>query len=305
MGLLFNRRYKLLVGETNTLGLLITNIPETDESDGVTQHSLHMDFTITKTDKVDEKNKAVITVFNLSKESIAKIEKDQKVTFDAGYDGDQTRTIFLGQVEDVFSEVSGETVKTRITCIDGYVPVREGYTSRTFSGKSTVETMLRTIITQDLGFANPVMKNGILGADKGLNKVFQNGTAKVGDSAEIITSLCRDNFLTWMIRDGEVIIYPVDGSTDIELPLISASSGMIGSPQKSQINKNKLKKSKDLKTTYKVKTLLQGSYNIGDLVQIESAFTNGTYRITKLTHKGSYDGSAWFTNLVVAEGVAK
>lgn len=304
MGLLFDRKYRLLVGETNALGVLITNNPNIDDGNE-SIHALHIDFTISKSDKADEKNKAIFTVFNLSTGSIAKIEKDQKVSFEAGYAGDQSRTLFLGQVEDISSEVLGETVKTTITCKDGYVPVREGYTARTFSGNTSVETILRTIITQDLSFANPIMKNGNLGGDKGLNKIYQNGTAKIGDSSEIVSKLCRENFLTWIIRDGEVIIYPVDGSTDIEVPLISASSGMIGSPQKSQINRNKLKKSKDLKTTYKVKVLLQGSYNIGNLVQIESEFTNGTYRITELTHKGSYDGSAWFTELVVAEGVSQ
>lgn len=289
---LFNRAYNLLIGETEALGLKISE--------------LHVDFNITKSDKADDnKGKATFTVFNLSDESIAKIVKDQKVIFEAGYTQDDVRTLFLGEVEDVFSVRAGEAVKTTIKCEDGYVPVREGYTGRTFRGGSTLASILTEIVTQDLGLATPVLRNGNLGDSKGINKVYQYSTTKAGQSGEIITNLCKENFLTWSIRDGNVQIYPVDGSTAIEVPKISATSGMIGSPQRSIDNKNKTAGSKEPKVVYKVKTLLNGSYNIGDLVQVDSAFTNGLYRITKASHKGSFEGNDWMTDLVLAEGVSK
>ena len=303
MGVLYNRRYSLLIGETKAQGVLVTTEPLESDTASVNNNVLNIEFSITKSYKADAKNTARITIYNLSNESIDKIVKDNKVILKAGYEFDGIRPIFLGQVENVSSEVHGEVVKTIINCIDGYTTIREGFTAETFSPTTTVETILRTIITQDLGFANPRMNNGKLGPNTGLAKIYQGGSAKVGDSAEIVSRICSDNFLTWNIRDGEVFVYPVDGSTGIEVPLISVESGMLGTPRRSLDNSNKAKDSKDLKDIVKVKVLLQGVYNVGDLVKVESLFTNGLYRISKLTHKGSYDGTDWVTDLELSEGV--
>lgn len=294
------------MGEVGTEGLLVTTEKtKSKEEESTSSAALHIEFEVAKSDTSGKTNKFKITVYNLSDTSITKISKDFKVIFEAGYTEDALRTLFIGQVENVETEYLAEVVKTTITCVDGYKPKREGYTSTAFRGGTTVETILRQLITKDLGLSNPVMNNGKLGADKGLNKIYENGSAKVGNTYEIITKLCRDNFLTWSVRDGNAIVYPVDGSTEVKVPLISAGTGMIGSPQKSLNNTNKLAKSKNTTTTYKVKTLLNGSYNIGNLVEVVSAFTSGLYRISKVTHKGSFDGNDWTSDLEISEGITQ
>lgn len=292
MALLFDRTYRLRIGTAGELGLDITE--------------LHVEFKVDKSDKAEDKNKATITIVNLSSKSIDRIERDQAVIFEAGYgDERERRTIFIGQVESVSSILAGQVVRTTIKCIDGYIPLREGYTAQAFPAKTSVRTMLQTLITQDLGFAAPQLFNGTLGDSKGLNKEYQSGSAKIGQTSDIISALCKDNFLTWLIREGNVLVYPVDGSTDIEVPLISAASGMIGSPQRAADNGNKSAGSLDLKVVYKVKTLLDGTYNIGDLVRVESVFTNGIFRISKVSHQGSFEGPEWVSNLTLAEGVSR
>lgn len=304
MSLLFNRSYYLLIGNSNALGVLVTTDVNSEIVKGKGRSALQIEFSIEKSDNPKKNNRARITVYNLNDESIGKIKKDFKVILEAGYGDDDTgrNLLFSGQVKNVSTEVSQGTIKTVVTCEDGYVPSREGYTSTTFRGKTSVRDILRELITKDLGLPNPNMNNGKLGANTGLNKVYTKGSAKIGTTSEIITKICEDNFLTWSIRDGEALVYPVNGSSGVEVPLISVDSGMIDSPQKSQINVTKLDKSKDLKDVYKVKTLLQGAYNIGDMVKLESKFVNGVFKITALKHVGNYEGQDWITELVLSEG---
>lgn len=287
---LYDRGYTLLVGEAGKVGLKVDT-------------SLHIEFNIVKSDKAANKNKATFSVYNLSDDSIAKIKRNQKVEFRAGYVEDNPKIMFLGQVTDVSTKREGVTVKTTIKCEDGYVPVREGHTCKSFPAGSSVGFIISEIVTNDLGLPKPLMSNGNLGDSKGINKKYQKSVPKQGHSGNIITKLCKENFLTWSIRDGNVIVYPVNGSTGVAVPKLSSASGMIGSPQRATDNKSKLTDSKDIQDAYKVKSLLNGTFNTGDLIEIVSSFTTGQYRITKVTHKGSFRGTDWFSELEVAEGV--
>jgi len=296
----FNRAYSLVIGETGELGVAFDTEPSEIDNN---PKPLHITFKIEKSDKVGEKIKAKFVIYNMSDASISKIAKDEKVTFKAGYINDTIKTLFVGQIANISTVNEGATVKTTIDCIDGYKPLRESFTSSSFKGGSTVKKVLTRIITKDLGFPTPTFNNGKLGDSEGINKVYQTGSAKIGASASVVSAICQENFLTWVIRDGAVSVYPIDGSTNVVVPLISAETGMIGSPSKSLENKSKLKKSKELKITFKVKVLLDGSYNTGDLVKIDSEFTNGSYRISEVSHNGSYEGKDWFTTLVLLDGV--
>ncbi len=286
---LFDRAYKLVVGEAGKSGIEVNT-------------NLHIEFTVVNSDKVGDTNTASIVVFNLSDESIAAIAKDDKVIFEAGYVG-QLTTLFLGQVLQVSSVREGTTTQTTIECVDGYVPVREGYTGRTFLPGTTIQSMITQIVIQDLRLAKPTFQNGTLGKSLGINKTYQNAVTKAGHSGRILTNLCKENDLTWILKDNHVSVYPVNGSLDIEVLNISADTGMIGSPQKISDNTNKVKDAKDPKVAYKVKTLLNGQYNIGKLVSLKSKFTSGLQRITKVSHSGSFRGADWFSELVVLEGI--
>jgi hypothetical protein len=289
MPLLFDRKYRLRVGPAGAEGLDID--------------ALHIEFKVKKSDKADDKNTAEIAIYNLSTKSIQRLDKDQALILEGGY-FNNTTPLFIGDTTQISTTDEGDFVKTVIKCEEGYVPVREGYSSVAFPAATSVRTILTTLITRELGFSSPNMNNGTLGDSKGLNKVYQSSVAKVGQTSDLITKICKENFLTWSIRDGNVIVYPVDGSTNVVVSLISSASGMIGSPQKSTENANKTAGSKDLKTVFKVKTLLDGTYNIGNLVKVESIFTTGLYRISKVSHEGSFESGDWISNLVLVAGVA-
>tara|TARA_R110000803_G_scaffold13482_1_gene37858 strand:- start:8446 stop:9342 length:897 start_codon:yes stop_codon:yes gene_type:complete len=297
--MIFGRQYKLTIGEPLKEGILIQD--------------LNINFKILKSDDADDANSgtATIKVFNLSEKSIARIQKDNAVILQAGYKSSKIEplVIFAGDVLMVSSIKIGENLVTTIVCAEGYVPKREGYTSRTFKGGVlgiTVGGVIREIATLDMGLPVAQIDNGDLGGNKGVNKVFQQNTVYLGNSAEILNILTKNNELTWIIRNGSVYVYPINGSTKVtQIRSLSADSGMIGSPEKLVTKPSKLKDTKDLKQGYKVKILINGAVNIGDLVAIESASVSDdkVFRISKITTDGELEGANWTMVLELLEGV--
>ena len=291
----FGRKYNLVVGEAGKAGLSID--------------SLNVLFKVFKSDKADDSNSgtATIKVFNLSKESIDKIERDQAVVLSIGYESNNTplKTIFFGQIMQASSVKTGVNTETTLLCGEGYIPKREGFTSRSFEPSENIESIITRIVQEDMGLDIASFNNGTLGDNEGISKKFKAGSTYLGNSSEIITTLCKNNLLTWIIRDGVVHVYPLDGSTKTSISSISAKTGMVGSPERLITNLSKLKKAKDLKQGYKVKALINGAINIGSLVSLESEFVKrgSSFRVSKMVISGEFFGSDWTTEYSLLEDV--
>lgn len=295
----FGRNYKLTVG-----------IPE---QEGILIEDLNINFKINKSDDSNDTSSgtAIIKVYNLSKNSITRIQKDDAVILQAGYDTDSTEplVIFTGDVLQVFSNKVGENLITTVTCSEGFVPKRQGFTSRSFKGGdkgATVGAIIREIVSLDLGLPIAQLDNGDLGENKGVNKKFQQNTSYLGNSSEVLNTLTKDNELTWIIRGGSVHVYPINGSTKIvHVTKLSATTGMIGSPERLITKANRLKDAKDLKQGYKVKILINGAINIGDLVSIDSPTlsTDSVFRVSRMSISGQFEGTDWTMLLDLLEGV--
>jgi hypothetical protein len=291
----FGRRYKLLIGESGKSGLNIKD--------------LNVVFKVFKSDKVDDSNSgtATIKIFNLSKDSIDRIERDQAVILSVGYETDVNplKTIFFGQIMEVSNIKTGMETETTLICADGYIPKREGFTSRAFEPDKTVGDIITRIVEEDMQLSVAPFNNGTLGDDKGIKKLFSKGSSYIGNSSELITTLCKNNFLTWIIKSGIVYVYPIDGSSKVRLFNISANTGMVGSPERLVTSASKLKKAKDLKQGYKVKALINGAIDIGGLVSVESEFIEkgSTFRVSKMVISGEVEGADWTTEYSLLEDV--
>lgn len=294
----FGRRYKLTIGEPTKSGILIKD--------------LNIVFTIAKSDGSDERSSgtATIKVYNLSSTSINRLQKDDAILLQVGYktDAAEPLVLFTGDVLSVSSIKVGGQLVTTLICQEGYVPKRQGYTSRSFTGGDnapTVGDIIREIVTLDLGLPVAQLNNGDLGDSAGIHKKFQQNTTYVGGSANVLNILTKNHNLTWIVRDGSVYVYPINGSTKgIYVTKLSAATGMIGSPERLITNANRLKDDKDLKQGYKVRVLMNPAITLGDLVVLDSPYvkTKEVFRISKINVKGEFEGSDWTMMLQLLEG---
>ena len=105
------------------------------------------------------------------------------------------------------------------------------------------------------------------------------------------------------------------GSTSVQALVFSASSGLIGSPERivkgvkrpdeEAKKKRKVKKDKKSKQAgWKIKTLLAPTVNPGDLVKVESVTIIGWFRVESLKHKGDTHGREWYSEMELIELVS-
>lgn len=94
--------------------------------------------------------------------------------------------------------------------------------------------------------------------------------------------------INWIIDDGRLAIWPKDGSRGGEIPLINATTGMVGYPAHTQ-------------NGIVVRTLYNPSITFGGQVQIESTLTpaNGVWTVFAVAHEldAETPGGSWFTQL--------
>lgn len=279
---LFLRDYSLAIGKAN---------------DAILIQDLQFTFEVTRTLESDA-NSCKLKIYNLSPSSRVKLDPvDQVVVLQAGYEGD-LKTLFTGTTIQTFHVREGHDVVTEVICKDGQVNLREARTNRGFPPGSTVEGILRTLVTSDLKLA----LGEVIG--DGLGKIYQNGHTIDGPTKKAIDVITGYAQLQWSIQDNTVDIIGKNTSSKESVILLSPSTGLIGSPQrydgaKDQLAGVKVPESKlALPTTgITLKTLLNGAIRPGRPVKVESEFINGIYKATKVTHSGDYRGQQWETHI--------
>ena len=129
--------------------------------------------------------------------------------------------------------------------------------------------------------------------------------AFVGTGKTLIGRLCDRSKLRWSVQNGIVQICALDEPLTMAAYVLSADSGMIGSPKpffesastssKSSTSKNassnttKRKAKKGIEVTY----CLNGHIQIDDYVKVESREYKGNYRASKIRFTGDTEGDDW------------
>lgn len=250
---------------------------------------LDIKFKVTKTG-TNTPNKLELGIYNLSDDSQSFVEKKgMAVILEAGYE-DELNTLFSGELELAthlkggnHGQREGKRIKngsdwlTEIEGSDG------GSAYRTIMhesfGPGTTEASVIRAIAKKMAVS--------IGTLKGLSdEPFRKGRQLSGPARLQLESLCRSRKLRWSIQDGTLQILPVGGSRNTSPILIDPSSGLVGSPEKTE------------KGGLQLTTLLRGSLNPGDLIRVESRAINGNYVVEKVEHEGDTTGQPWYSHLL-------
>jgi hypothetical protein len=109
---------------------------------------------------------------------------------------------------------------------------------------------------------------------------YKNGfsfSGRVGQLLDLITKKCS---LTWSVQDGAIQIYAEAGSLNQTAVLLSATSGMLGTPNKTEEG-------------MEVTSLLNPEIRVGRKIKVVSKYLNGynIFTVTKIVHQGdNYEG---------------
>jgi hypothetical protein len=263
-------------------------------------------------DKLPWPNNAELAVYNLSATTRAKLTAAGPVSakISAGYVGDVNQ-IFFGVLDIVEHIKDGTEWITRMSASDAGEKIKQCRVSTSFSKEQTYLTVVRSILkTIGLGEGNL----GSIASAPELARKLAHGGGLHGNAVEELAYFLRSCGHEFSIQDGKVQFLKIgSGAAGLEAPLISAESGMLGSPRLvrekcTDLTRPKTKKTTqntvetffgekvDMITTVEGECLLNARMVPGVSFEIKSESVNGTYLCCASKHSGDTRANDWATS---------
>lgn len=292
----FNRDYRLLVGPAGRKGVEIAP-------------PLRMTFDISK-DTKEEPNEIKIRVWNLKPETRdAIVEPDSVAALYAGYaEEDGPLLLAYGTVLQGWTYFDGPDVITELDVLDGYAQIRDTVVSLGY-GPGPQARLIITDIAKQMGLR-------LVMPDDAPDRVWQNGFSYYGAARVALHKVVQGTGLEWSIQNGELQVISRRGTTTRQGFVLSATSGLIGHPERTRQGAREKAKVRDQRTGdnrnivsarqqrdgWRVNSLLLPTLNPGDLIKLESRTVEDWFRVESLKHVGDWGGPGdWQTELELVD----
>jgi len=259
-----------------------------EEGEEVLLQNLRMEFEIFKT-VTRSANTLLLKIYNLSKDTISKLNAaNSSIALKVGYtESSGAGVIFIGDITFVDTKHMLPDIITEIHASDGQKVLRESKLSLSYGADTAVKNILNDITAQLSDIAlRPLGEIGSL--------AFKKGFSYTGTVEKALDKICAALKLEWSIQNNELQIIPRGKISQEEVLVISADSGLIGSPNK-QENQDIANTGSDNLPGWEFTSLLESRIEPGGQVQLESREANGTFRIESVKHVGDTHASPWFS----------
>lgn len=272
---LFGRNAELIIGEKvkSTNGPIE---PVNARSYGKTDDGqFRIKFKIVKGDD-DKSNKSTISIYNINKDSLSYLEKENLVIFlRVGY-GEQLATIFFGDIVRFNSKREGADIVTTLECGDSELTIKN----------TNVQIGLAENVTNRQIFMMAAEKLKVaFGFIEQLPEVkYLNGFSYSGPVASLLNQLCKQVNFKWTIQDGELLLLSEKKTDQATAVFLNHETGLLGYPTKTEKG-------------VEFDALLNPNIRPGRAVVVESSrFMKGqgqTVKINKATYEGDTHGDKW------------
>ena len=270
-----------------------------------------LDFEVSKSRKERRLNSCSLSIFNLSPDSRAFLEgisldvKANKkgtgkgsfkqvglqtgkirVEIEAGYEGVGTSLIFRGDLRRCWSERDSPDIVTKIWGEDGGRSALVSRAAGSFPPGTPVANVARYCAARaGVGEGNLVAAlDGLLPGTVAAG-VYEEGTVLSGGALDELRRILRPSGVSFSIQDGVLQCLGRDGYIPSSTVVLSAATGLIGSPVKDQ-------------NGYVTATaLIQPGLFVGGRVRFDSRDLQGDCRILGVEYAGSTYGQDWYAKL--------
>jgi hypothetical protein len=279
----FGRQYRVRIGKNNSTGR------ELGKPNEATGRALRCQFSCEVGDS-SSSNTGKITLWNFADETLRLLEQeDCLIELSAGYK-DDLPTIMGGTLTYFETEQSGADQQTTIEFVDSFTSCRDNTVSLSYSGTVSGDKIVRDA-AQIMGCEVKFSKSAKL--------IDFTNFAFVGAGKTLIERVCNRSKMRWSLQNGIVQICALDEPITMAAYVLSASTGLIGSPKpvfesastsdKKSGNASKRKAKKGIEVTY----VLNGHIQVDDYVKIDSKSYKGNYRASKIKFTGDTEGDDW------------
>lgn len=278
-----NRRYQLIIGDTKS-------------GDGLEITDLHVTFDITKSaDSKLTPSSAAIEIYNLSDESLRKLDTDYPVAvFSAGYKDTGVKRLFSGQVKDFTTRKSGTDRITQIRMGAAYKELNHQTLSQlTAPGRSVQD------VIEEIRKAIPNISRGVYNGTN-LSSQLIYGYPLMGTPKDMLDELSRKYSLNWNIDDDVLYVHGSDRAFTENFNMavvISPSSGLVEIPYRAVSDNRKSEKDKSRSQAVQWTMLLNPEVVPGGIVKLEDTDLDGWYKVDEVRHTGGWRDNPWYTEV--------
>jgi hypothetical protein len=277
---LFGRKISLIV---QAPGLPPVVQAAYDGSAGLEVSDFDIHFSI-KRNLLSQPNTAEIQIYNLAPQSRTALAsasgQNLTVSLSAGFQGG-IEQLYLGEVRAAWTEHVGPDYITYFESGDGervqkkrLLPIDTG-----LGGRVPISTALNAIVTAlGIGPGNSALIQKSLAAQ---GVATLNASAVTGNATRRLTDLCRSAGLEWSIQNGVLQILEIGALLKGQAVLVSSDTGMLASP------------SVDSRGILHFKAEIIQGLVPGALVNVQSQFFQGGYRLERCHWHGQVDGPEW------------
>lgn len=273
-----DRGYKLIVGDYKTeQGVLIEN--------------LNVTFEVSKNaDNKKNGNSASIEVYNLSTETLKKLETDfLACEFWCGYNEIGINRLVNGEVVQVSTRRQGDDKVTQLLLGEGYVALNHQTLKSTVPPGKTVADVI-----EEIRKSMPGVVRGIY-AGTNINNPVIYGYPLTGTPKQMLEELSEAYGLEYRVDQKTLSVTDSGGLTSKNVAVVlNKSTGLIDLPFYVSPRVTKKKGDNTRKTGVQFKALLNTDIIPGNIVKIESSTINGIFKVTSTRHYGSYRDQDWY-----------
>lgn len=247
----------------------------------------------TKQEDEESPNNARIRVYNLARETVARIQGEYtRVVLQAGYENANFGVIFDGTIKQfVVGREDNKSTYLDILAADGDQAYNFATINKSLAAGSTPQQRIAALIEamgpKGVGAGDVIVPDtgGVLPRGKVLF-----GLARAGLRAQV-----QNVGATWSIQNGKINVVPLDGYLPGDAVVLTSRTGLIGRPEQTQ------------QGVY-ARCLINPRITVGGLVRIDNQSINETFQQGDFAIPGAqipynqYAGIQQFAN-VTADGL--
>ncbi|MDF2657757.1 MAG: hypothetical protein K0Q94_548 [Paenibacillus sp.] len=225
---------------------------------------LHIEFDVPFDDNTTP-NESNIRIYNLNDDSINRIEHNQQLTLNTGYEGD-VGMLLQGRVSYVTTRKQGPDKVTTVYVIDG-----TDLTSVKIDRKAYTNGTRGSQILKDLV---PLLKLPVAAFRLPKDKVYEEGYSISGQIVDNLSQIARDCGASFYINRGNLYIRALSDGDDAQF-VLKTDTGLLDSPEFFFDDDAK---------GYNIRCLLQHRITTASIIDIESRYVQGRFRARRGRH---------------------
>jgi hypothetical protein len=225
---------------------------------------LHIDFDVPFDDNVTP-NESNIRIYNLSDDSINRIEHNQQLTLMTGYEGD-IGLLLQGRVSYVTTRKVGPDKVTTVYVIDGPDLTGVKIERKAYAKGTRGSAILNDIV--------PLLKLPIAAFRLPSEKVYDEGYSISGQIVDNLSQIARDCGASFYVNRGNLYIRSLSDGDDAQF-VLKTDTGLLDSPEFFFDDDAK---------GYNIRCLLQHRITTASIIDLDSKYAKGRFRARRGRH---------------------